>query len=91
MAMVLAERVARPPALLGLGPARPAWAAPGIARERDGDLGGGLTLDDAIVGTWEGLAARVVMACPLCAGPLRPHATPDVVGGCCDDCGASLS
>jgi len=48
------------------------------------------TLDDAIVGAWEGLAAHVVVACPLCGGALRPHADPDALGGRCGDCGTTL-
>jgi len=90
MSVLMAERIERPPSLFGLERERPGRAASGIARERDGDLDGGLTLDDAIVGAWEGLAAQVVVACPLCDGSLRPHATPDGVSGRCDDCGASL-
>ena len=58
--------------------------------ERDGGLGGGLTLDDAVVGAWEGLVARATVACPLCGGALRPHAAADAGGGCCGDCGTTL-
>ena len=94
MAMLMAERVVeRPPSLFGPGPAAEAMHAPAagdVARERDGGLGGGPTLGDAIVGAWEGLAAQVVVACPLCGGSLRPHAAPDVVGGLCRDCGTTL-
>jgi len=92
MAVMVAERVERPPSLFGAEPEPPAAIVrAAITRERDGGLGGGLTLDDAIVGVWEGLAARVVVACPLCGGALRPHPAPDVVGGRCGDCAASLS
>jgi hypothetical protein len=90
MAVLMAERIERPPSLFGPAPAAPAPAAGDVARERDGGLGGGPTLDDAIVGAWEGLAAQVVVACPLCDGPLRPHASPDAVGGRCGDCGTTL-
>lgn len=90
MAVVTAERVERPPSLFGPGPAVRVPAADDAARTRDGDLGGGLTLDDAIVGAWEGLAAQVVVPCPLCDGPLRPHAAPDAVAGRCGDCGTTL-
>jgi hypothetical protein len=92
MAALLAERIERPASLFGSGepgPRTPATDA--AAHERDGDPGGGLTLDDAIVGVWEGLAAQDVVACLLCGGALRPHEVPDAVGGRCDDCGASLS
>jgi len=91
--MLLAERIERPASLFGPSETEehvrtPARSA--AAHERDGDLGGGPTLDDAIVGAWEGLAARVVVACPLCRGALRPHASPDAVGGRCGDCGTTL-
>jgi hypothetical protein len=89
--MLLAERIERPASLFDT--AEPEMRAPmadAAARERDCDLSGGPTLDDAIVGAWEGLAARVVVACPLCGGALRPHASSDAVGGCCGDCGTTL-
>jgi hypothetical protein len=92
MAMLVAERIERPPGLFGPGPEvapRRSPAADSAVRERDG-LGGGLTLDEAIVGVWEGLAARVVVACPLCSGALRPHSAHDAVGGRCGDCGTTL-
>lgn len=88
---VLAERIERPASLFG--PSEPAMRTPAdgaAARERARGPGGGPTLDDAIVGAWEGLAARVVVACPLCGGALRPHASPDSVGGRCGDCGTTL-
>ena len=90
MTVLMAERIERPPSLFGPGPEVRAPAVGDIARERDSDLGGELTLDDAIVGAWEGLAAQVVVACPLCGGALRPRAASDAVLGCCDDCGTSL-
>jgi len=90
MAVLMAERIERPSSLFGPDPERHAPAAGDAACERAGELGGGPTLDDAIVGVWEGLAAHVVVACPLCGGPLRPHAAPDVVGGRCGDCGTTL-
>jgi hypothetical protein len=91
MAVLLAERIERPASLFGpVEPELRTPAADAVARERDGGLSGGLTLDDAVVGAWEGLAARVVVACPLCRGALRPHAAPDAVGGRCGDCGTTL-
>ena len=90
MAVLMAERIERPPSLFGPGPEVRTPAAGDAVRTRDGDLGGGLTLDDAIVGAWEGLAAQVVVACPLCGGPLHPHAAPDQVAGRCGDCGTTL-
>ncbi len=88
---VLAERIERPASLFGSeerDARTPATSA--AARERVGDLSGGPTLDDAIVGVWEGLAAQVAVACLLCGGALRPHAAPDAVGGRCGDCGTML-
>ena len=92
MPVLAVERIERPPGLFGPGPevAPGALDADPAVRRRDGDLGGGLTLDDAVVGVWEGLAAQVVVACPLCDGALRPHAAPDAVGGRCGDCGTTL-
>lgn len=87
MTVLMAERIERPPSLFGPGPE---VAADEIVRRHDGDVGGKLTLDDAIVDAWEGLAARAVVACPLCGGSLRPHAAPDAVGGRCRDCGTTL-
>ncbi|HEX7292365.1 MAG TPA: hypothetical protein VF250_14690 [Conexibacter sp.] len=91
MATVLAERIERPASLFGPQERDLRTPAPDAAvHERYGDPAGGPTLDDAIVGAWEGLAARVVVACPLCGGALRPHAAPDAAGGRCRDCGTSL-
>lgn len=78
---LVAERIERPPSL---------FPRDAVRRERGEDPGGGLTLDDAIVGVWEGLAAQVTVACPCCGGALRPHGAPDTVGGRCRDCGTVL-
>lgn len=88
--MLVAERIERPASLFGPHEPEPRTPAKAAARRRDGDLSGGPTLDDAVVGVWEGLAARVVVACPLCGGALRPHLAPDAVGGRCDGCGTTL-
>jgi len=89
--MLLAERIERPASLFGPSETEAqVRRSAAAARERDGGLGGGLTLDEAIVGVWEGLAARVVVACPLCGGELRPHASPDAAGGRCGGCGTTL-
>ncbi len=90
MTVLMAERIERPASLFGPGPEAPEPDAGGAARERDCGLGGGRTLDEAIVGAWEGLAARTTVACPLCGGALRPHATRDG-GGRCGDCGTTLT
>jgi hypothetical protein len=83
VSLLMAERERidpRMPTLFGAGD--------GIDAKRDDGVGGGPTLDEAIVVAWEGLAAQVAVACPLCAeGTLRPRAS----GGCCDHCGAQLA
>ena len=99
MPVLMAERIDRPPSLFGPDPADAG------APKRDEGLGGGLTLDEAIVGAWEGLAARATVPCPWCGGALRPRAADvtatsgrtaseraeaDVVAGRCDDCGTTL-
>ncbi len=90
MPVLMAERIERPPSLFG------AASADAGAPKRDDGLGGGLTLDEAIVGAWEGLAARAIVPCPCCGGALRPHlragatAEADVVTGRCDDCRTTL-
>jgi len=86
MAVLVAERIERPASLFGPAPEEPGAAAG--ARRPDRGPGGGLTLDEAIVGAWEGLAARVAVRCPLCGGALRPRSAGD--GGHCVDCGTTL-
>jgi hypothetical protein len=90
MAVLVAECIERPPSLFGPGPEAPVEAARVERAERDGGLGGGRTLDDAIVGAWEGLVARATVACPLCDGALRPRVADDTVGGRCADCDTTL-
>lgn len=84
MSMLMADRIDRP--LLLFGPRPEDVGMP----ERDDGLGGGLTLDEAIVGAWEGLAAQAIVACPLCGGGLKPRPGEDTAGGGCDDCGTTL-
>jgi len=92
MAVLMAERIERPSSLFGDEMERgPAAGDARRQRDRDDGLSGGPTLDDAIVGLWEGLAARATVACPLCGGPLRPHAAAgEAGGGRCADCGTTL-
>jgi hypothetical protein len=54
---------------------------------------GGPTLDDLIVGVWEGLASGRAASCPVCTGPLAPRfgAGAAPVGARCRDCGSELS
>jgi hypothetical protein len=58
------------------------------------DAHGGLTLDDLIVGVWEGLAVRATVQCPVCSGPMasssHEHAD-DALAGACVSCGARLA
>jgi hypothetical protein len=55
--------------------------------------GGEPTLDDLIVGAWEGLTAHEAISCPVCGGEMAPeygaHSRP--VAGECRDCGSRLS
>jgi hypothetical protein len=83
MALLAAERIERPPMLFGAG----------AELEEAHGVDGGPTLDDAIVGVWEGLVAHSVVACPLCGGALRPRrgSGAAVVGGGCRDCGTTLA
>jgi hypothetical protein len=55
--------------------------------------GGGLTLDELLVGVWEGLSAHHTVPCPACGGALAPRygAGPGPVGGRCRDCGTTVS
>ena len=45
---------------------------------------GEISLEDVVLGTWEGLASSGRAECPVCGGELT------MLGGC-DDCGAELS
>ncbi|HST42452.1 MAG TPA: hypothetical protein VLK58_23235 [Conexibacter sp.] len=69
--------------------------AGGAGHVHDG-VGGEPTLDDLLVGAWEGLTAQVAVACPLCDGALRPlyadgAAGSPVVAGRCDGCDTTLT
>ncbi len=50
------------------------------------------TLDELIVGVWEGLEARHTAACPVCGGAMtaRFGSGHRPVGGRCGDCGSAL-
>lgn len=61
--------------------------APLAGRQATG-ASGGPTLDELISGVWEGLSARVFVACPVCTRPLRA-ASPAAVR--CGGCGSTLS
>jgi hypothetical protein len=56
---------------------------------------GRLTLDDVVVGVWEGLAAARPAPCPVCGGTMAPSRGAGSsrfprAGGRCGDCGATL-
>ena len=59
----------------------------------DGPVGGPPTLDELLVGVWEGLTAHQAVECPVCRAEMRPeyglHALP--VGGRCTACRSTLS
>jgi hypothetical protein len=85
-AVVLTER---PPRLWDDEPRRPsAPAVPERVSERDGDVGNGPTLADVLASAWEGLSARVTVACPICHGELDPQPRG---GGRCRSCGTTLT
>lgn len=56
------------------------------------DVGGEPTLDELLVGVWEGLAAHRVVSCPACGSEMGPeygaHARP--IGGRCRGCGSTF-
>lgn len=54
---------------------------------------GGPTLDDVLVGVWEGLAAHRTVACPACGGAMTPRysAGPAPVGGRCSSCRTTIA
>jgi hypothetical protein len=64
-----------------------------LAPPRSRNLGGEPTLDEHIIGVWEGLAVHHRVACPLCGGEMVPlygaHARP--VGGRCGDCETTVT
>ncbi len=60
---------------------------------RDQRVGGERTLEDLILGAWEGLAAHHSIDCPVCGGVMAPeygaHSRP--VRATCGQCGSRLS
>jgi len=65
----------------------------GDVRTSASQTGGGLTLDDLLVGVWEGLSAHRTVACPACGGAMTPRygAGPAPVGGRCGGCRTTLA
>ncbi|MBI5105488.1 MAG: hypothetical protein HZB46_11005 [Solirubrobacterales bacterium] len=69
---------------------------PEAAPPRDDQLahaGGGPTLDDLVVGVWEGLSAHRTVPCPACGGEMTPRygSGPGPVGGRCTACRSTLA
>jgi tRNA(Ile2) C34 agmatinyltransferase TiaS len=63
-----------------------------VTRHNASAKGGGLTIDELLVGVWEGLSAHHTVPCPACGGALAPRygAGPGPVGGRCRDCGTTI-
>jgi hypothetical protein len=63
------------------------------AHEPMAQQGGGPTLDDLVVGAWEGLAAHRTVACLACGEAMTPRysAGPAPVGGRCTSCGTTIA
>jgi hypothetical protein len=63
------------------------------ARQSTIQQDGGPTLDDLIVGVWEGLAAHRTVACPACGEAMTPRysAGPAPVGGRCGSCRTTIA
>jgi hypothetical protein len=83
----------RRPPLRVLGTAPTAAAAAALQRRTpSGDVSGPagrrLTLDDMLVGVWEGLLARRTARCPVCRSEAM---APAGGGGQCGSCHARLS
>jgi hypothetical protein len=53
----------------------------------------GPTLDELLVGVWEGLVAHRTVACPACGEAMTPRysAGPAPVGGRCTGCGTTIA
>jgi hypothetical protein len=63
------------------------------AHERTSQHCDGPTLDDLVVGVWEGLVAHSTVACPACSEAMTPRysAGPAPVGGRCTGCGTTIA
>ncbi len=54
--------------------------------------GGEATLDDVVVGAWEGLATARIVACLVCGGEMSPGGRRGgELSGECGDCGSVLA
>jgi hypothetical protein len=81
---------ARPP--LGGGRSRRGGEARGARRPGAERQRGGRTLDEVLVGAWEGLLAHHPVTCPVCSAAMTPRygSGPGPVGGRCTSCGSTL-
>ena len=70
------------------GQATLAW----LGERRPTEAGGGPTLDDLVVGTWNELTVHRAVSCLVCGATMTPRygsgASP--VGGRCEGCGTTL-
>jgi hypothetical protein len=76
-----------------LGRSRDDDPAPRVHAPRDDQSSHSrLTLDDVVVGVWEGLSSHHAVTCPVCSGKMTPRygsgARP--VGGRCKRCASTL-
>jgi len=87
MSATIALDLFRPPILDGFDD------APRFHHDAVAHAGGGPSLDDVVVGAWEGLSAHRTVACPACGGAMAPRygAGPAPVGGRCRRCATTLS
>ncbi|CAB4919068.1 unannotated protein [freshwater metagenome] len=89
----MAHAVAAPTIFFNLGPVPGLGADPGASGAQARGDQGRLTLDELIVGVWEGLRADHAAECPVCGGAMvaRFAAGPLPVAGSCRRCGSALS
>ena len=80
------------PSILGRSRGDDDPGARGDAPRDDRSSHSRLTLDDLIVGVWEGLSSHHTVTCPVCSGKMTPRygsgARP--VGGRCKRCASTL-
>lgn len=76
-----------------VAPARAPVARPRRAPDGASAAGGGLTLDEVLVGVWEGLSAHRTVTCPACGEAMAPRygAGPVPVGGRCGACRTTIA
>ena len=64
-----------------------------LPRELLVGAGGEPMLDEVLVGVWEGLTARLAVACPVCGGEMKAEVglSARAVVGLCGACGATVA